>query len=473
MSTDTPVRPTHPAAATTTPAPCPSGLDELAARVRGRLVRPGDDGWDTARAPWQRVVDQHPLAVLEVADAADVATAVGWAAEHGVPVTAQPVGHGATDALHGVLVLRTRALRDITVDVAAGTARVGAGVKVGELLAALQGSGHTFLAGSSPDPTVVGYVLGGGMSWFGRSWGLAANDVIALDVVDAHGTPARVTRASDPDLFWALRGGGGDFALVTGVEIALHRAPELYGGRLLWPVERTREVLHAFRTVTATAPPELTVWLHVYRFPPLPDLPEPIRGRAFVSVAVAHLGTPAEAERLLAPLRAVDGVVMDLMGTVCHAALGSIADEPVDPMPSLEHSLLLDELPDAALDALVEQVGPDADSPLLLLQVRHLGGALATALPSHGAAGHVREPYLVFALGVPVAPEVATALQASFDALDEALAPYGSGRTVPNFLGAHGDPLRARPAGVLDRLRAIKVERDPQGTVRSNRPVLG
>ncbi len=473
MSIDSPARTPSTDDVPTTTTRTAHRLQELADRVRGRLHRPGDPGWDEVRAPWQRAVDQHPLAVLEVVDAADVATAVAWAAEHGVRVTAQPVGHGATDAQHGVLVLRTRALDGVVVDAPSRTARVGAGVKVGELLQALQGSGLTFLAGSSPDPTVVGYVLGGGLSWFGRAWGLAANDIVSIDLVDAFGAATRVTRASDPELFWALRGGGGDFGVVTAMEIGLHPAPALYGGRLLWPVERTAAVLRAFRQVTEHAPRELSVWLHVYRFPPLPDLPEPVRGKAFVSVAVAFLGGPPEAERLLAPLRAVDGVVMDLLGPVPNHLLGSIADEPLDPMPSLEHSLLLDDLSEPVVQALLDQVGPDAASPLLFLQVRHLGGEMAVPAATHGAAGHVAEPYLVFALGVPVSPDVATVVQGSFDALDLALAGHTSGRTVPNFLGSHGDPLRARPHHVLDRLRAVKAERDPAGTIRSNRPVAG
>ena len=153
-----------------------------------------------------------------------------------------------------------------------------------------------------------------------------------------------VTAATDQDLFWALRGGGGDFGIVTAMEIRLLPGFHLYGGRLLWPVEKMPEVLRAFREVTASAPDKLTLWYHTYQFPPMPEIPEEIRGKAFASVAVAHLGSAEEAEELLAPLRAVDGVVMDLMGPVRMADLGGIADEPVDPMPSMEHSMLLDDL---------------------------------------------------------------------------------------------------------------------------------
>src|SRR5436190_13978556 len=317
---------------TTTPHPLRHALDELRRRVAGPLHTPDDPGWDAARTPWALTVVQTPLAVLEVRDATDVQAAVRWAVEHEVQVSAQPVGHGASDALDGVLLLRTRALGGIDVDVERRTVRVGAGVKSGELLAALDGTGLTFLAGSNPDPSVVGLTIGGGMSWFGRAYGLGANSIVAVDLIDGLGRARRVSRTEHPDLFWAIRGGGGDFGIVTRMELALHPAPTVYGGRLLWPVARMGEVLRAFRTVTETAPPELTLWYHTYRFPPLPHVPEPVRGKAFASIAMAYLGPGAEAERLLRPIRAVPGVALDLLGDVPLAALGTIGDEPTQPM---------------------------------------------------------------------------------------------------------------------------------------------
>ena len=181
-------------------------LDRLRRSLAGRVVASGDPDWDAARTPWNVSVMQHPLAVAEVADAEDVRRAVRWAIDHGIKVTAQPIGHGAGDTLDGMLLLRTRALDTIEIDLTASTARVGAGVKSGELLAALTGTGLTFLTGSSPDPTVVGLTLAGGMSWFGRMYGLAANAIVAVDLVDGLGRKRHVTRSEDPDLFWAVRG---------------------------------------------------------------------------------------------------------------------------------------------------------------------------------------------------------------------------------------------------------------------------
>ena len=460
----------------TSTAPAPAltePLDLLRRTTRGVLHTPDDPTWDQARTPWVVNVPQHPLAVLEAADADDIVTAVRWAVAHGRQVTAQPSGHGTTGAFEDVLLVRTRALREVTVDVPARTAWVGAGVKAGELLAALEGTGLVFLAGSNPDPSVVGMTITGGISWFGRAFGIGCDSVRTLEIVDGTGRRRTVSATEDPELFWAVRGGGGDFGIITGVEIDLHPAPQLYGGRLLWPIERMHEVLSTFAHVTRTAPRELTTWFHAYRFPPFDEVPEPVRGKAFASVAAVFIGRADEAERALAPFRELPELVMDLMGELPASALGAVADEPTDPMPCHEHSWLLDRLDDALVDELVRQAGPDSGTPLAVLQVRHLGGAFADHRPDAGSHGPVPEPYNLFALGIPAAPELVGPLTEAVARLDTAVTDHTSGRALLNFLGTHGDPARwwARPT--RQRLAAAKRQADPHAVIRSNRPVEG
>ena len=447
-------------------------LTELAAILPGEVMTPADPDWAEQSLGWVRSVDQRPRAVVTVADEEDVVATVRTAARHGLVVAAQPVGHGATTALDRTVLVRTRALRSIDVDPVARVARVGAGVKWGELLAATEPFGLTALAGSSPDPSVVGFSLGGGLSWFSRAHGLAAHGVVAVELVDATGELRRVTAASDPDLFWALRGGGGDFGIVTAMEVELHPVPHLYGGRLMWPIEMARPVLTAFAAVTATAPDELTLWAHLFRFPAMPMVPEPLRGRAFVSVDVAHLGSAEEAEALLVRLREVPALFSDSLGTVPLSELGGIAAEPVDPMPVAEMSGLLHAFDDEAIDRLLAVAGAAVESPLAVVQVRHLGGAIARAGAADGPSGAVLEPYQLFSLGVPMFPELAEAIQGSFASLRGALAGYFTGRTFFNFLGASEDPGRAFGDDALARLQAVKRAVDPDGTIRSNRPVL-
>jgi hypothetical protein len=374
----------------------------------------------------------------------------------------------------GVLLLRTRALRTISIDTVRRTAWVECGVKSRELLAALDGTGLTFLAGSNPDPTVVGMTITGGISWFGRAYGLGCDSIRTVELVDGTGRLRMLSADSvdeEAELFWAIRGGGGDFGIVTRMEIDLHPAPQVYGGRLLWPIERMPDVLRAFGEVTARAPRELTSWFHAYRFPPMPELPEMLRGRAFASVAVTYLGSAAEAESLLAPFRAIDGLAIDLVGDVPLAALGSVADEPTEPMPSMEQAGLLDRFDDELVERLLEVAGPEADCPLTILQLRHLGGAFADHREDAGCHGPVPEPYTYFALGVPVSPEVAAAVEGCFEQLADEVRRHHSGRTLLNFLGSHGDPGRWWSEATRQRLSGVKAGCDPLDRVRSNRPV--
>jgi hypothetical protein len=447
-------------------------MSELCALLPGRVAVPGDPGWDEARLGWLLSVDQRPQAVVRVAGVQDVVTAVRFASRHGMSVSAQPVGHAATPAINGTILLRTRDLHEISVDAERRVARVGAGVKWGELLAVTGEHGLTGLAGSSSDPTVVGFSVSGGLSWFGRKHGLAAHSILAIELVDANAQIRRVTAESDPELFWALRGGGGDFGIITAMEVALYDAPHVYGGRLLWPMQMARPVLRAFRDISKTAPDELTMWAHLLRFPPIPEVPEPLRGGSFVSIDFAFLGSAEDAETHLMPLRTIPAQWLDTSDMVPVAALGSICAEPIDPMPAVETSGLLRDFDDAAIDALIAAAGPDSGSPLVLVQVRHLGGALARGTEAQGPSGPVQEPYQLFCLGLPMSPEIAADIELTFASVNAGLSDYLTGRTFFTFLGSDDDPTRAFSPAALTRLQEIKRRRDPRGVVRSNRPLV-
>ncbi len=446
-------------------------LEDLRRRVVGRLHTPADGTWDAVRTPWVVNIPQHPMAVLEVHDADDVIAAVRWAVDHGFQVTAQPTGHGGMTTLDQTLLLRTRALGGIEVDVQRRTATIGSGVKAGELCDALEGTGLTFLCGSNSDPSVTGMTITGGISWFGRAYGLGADSIVSVEMVDGLGRCRRLSATEDPELFWAVRGGGGDFGIITKLEVALHPAPAVYGGRFMWPIEKTDEVLRTFKRATETAPEQLTTWFHVLQFPPLPELPEPIRGKSFASVAVAHIGSAEEAEPHLAAYRAIPGMVMDLVADVPLSQLSSIADEPTDPMPGMQHSWLLDELDDDAMTAIVATVGPDSGSPLTIVQIRHLGGAFADDREGRGSHGPVTEPYNLFALGIPAVPELVAPIEMWFGRLAASVHHVASGRTLLNFLEFDEDPGKWWSPATRERLAAAKQVSDPLHTIRSNRPV--
>ncbi|MFC3985372.1 FAD-binding oxidoreductase [Streptosporangium jomthongense] len=443
--------------------------NDLRRAVRGQVLASGEEGFDRARAAWNLAVDQPVLAVVEVRDAADVAALVRYARLAGLSVSAQPSGHGATGDVEGVILLRTGALGGVEVRPEERLARVGAGVRWAEALSAVSPYGLTGLAGSSTAPSVVGYTLGGGLSWFSRRHGHAADSVRALDVVDAEGEAFRVDADSDPELFWALRGGGGDFALVTAVEFDLHPAPHLYGGRLMWPAERAGEVLAAFREVTASAPEELAVWFTLLNFPPFDFLPDHLRGRSMVTIDTTFLGEAAEGRDLLRRFEAIGGTVSDTRGPLPVAALGDVCAEPSDPAPALGHAELLTGLDDAVAGALLSE--PIA--PLVSLQVRHLGGALAHPVPGGGACGHLTEPYSLYMFGVTPGPEATAAVETRLKEIAGKFVPHTSGRKPYTFLGVGERAAAAFPGDVLARLRDVKRARDPRGVLRANYPVLG
>ncbi|MFG1943187.1 FAD-binding oxidoreductase [Nonomuraea sp. NPDC048826] len=421
-------------------------MNTLRNMIKGNLWLPGDAGFDEARTPWN-LSDQRVAAVVEAAGPDDVAATVGHAALHGLSVTTQGTGHGAATA-DGVVLLRTHRLD--SVEITDGVARVGGGAKWGAVLSAAGPLGLTGIAGSSPVVGVTGYTLGGGLGWFSRKYGLATADVLAADVVDASGAQVRVTAESDPELFWALRGGGGDFGVVTALEFALRPAPVLYGGRMMWPAERAPEVLAAFREVTADAPEELTVWFDLLKFPD---------GPGFVTIDSTYLGEhPGD---LLRPFDAIGGAISDTRAVMPVADLGTICDEPTDPTPSKGRAELLTGLDDAVAAILLD----DPIEPMLSVQVRHLGGALAR--PSGGAAGPYTEPYLVYMVGLPIpgTPE-------RMDALSKALVPHTSGRKPYTMLHGGEQAASAFDAETLARLHDLKRARDPHGVIRANHPIL-
>ncbi len=448
-----------------------AAIDLLRAAHRGPVVAAEDADWETSRRPWHSGVDQQPALVAHVADATDVESVVRWAQRHGLSVAAQPRGHGATAHLDGTALVRTAALDEITLDVAGQTARVGAGVSWGAVFDALDGTGLVALSGSNSSVTVVGLVLGGGLSWFGRSFGTPASSLLAVDLVDATGTSRRVTAESDPDVFWALRGGGGDFGVVTAVEIALFPAPELYGGRLAYPGEQAPEVLRAWAEVTRTAPDELATWAMLMHLPDLPQIPEEVRGRSFMNVDVMFVGPPDEAEALLAPLRGVGPTIRETVRALRASEIGMIAEEPVEPGPPMRAvAHPFDVLDDGVVEHLLATVGVGSGTPLVGVQVRHLGGAQAAADPGAGPGVQIRPGYVLAAMAPAFSPEAAAVVDEALQGLVSAVprSEHGLGIT---FLQAEQPIEDAYGAAVIGRLRDVKRAVDPDGVFRSNHPV--
>ena len=450
-----------------------SSEGRLASALPGNVVLPKDVRFDEARRAWNLAIDQRPAAVAFPESPHDVTAAVLFAREFGLRVAAQGTGHGAgpLGSLDDTILLKTERMRGVSVDPARRTARVEAGVAWLEVVEAAAQHGLAALAGSSPDVGVVGYTLGGGLSFLGRRYGLAANHVSAIEVVTADGRLVRADRQHEQDLFWALRGGGGSFGVVTAIEFDLFPITGAYAGILWYPIDRGPEVLHAWRELTQSdLPDELTTVGRFLNLPPTPEIPEPVRGKSFAIIEVYHIGDPAHADELLARLRAL-GPVNDTTAPVPMPVLTHLHMEPEQPVPAAADGLMVDQLPANALDAFVEVAGAHADVPLVSIELRHLGGELRRTRPEHGALASIDADYSMYAVGIVPTPELEASVRTQVRAAKAALAPWAARRMNLNFTETQQDAATFWGEQAYDRLRRIKTAVDPDDLIRSNHPI--
>ncbi len=452
----------------TTPITTPD-VDELRGLVAGEVVVPGDESYETARLAWNLTARQRPAVVVIPDRADDILAAVRFARAQRLRVAAQGTGHNAMplgEAADSVLI-KTHRMRGVEIDAESRIARVEAGALWMDVTGPASELGLAALAGSSPDVGVVGYSLGGGMGWLARKLGLAANSVTAIELVTADGRLVRADEHEHADLFWALRGGGGNFGVVTAMEFRLYAIPSIVGGAMIWPAERAREVLHAWREWTATAPDEVTTSARVMNIPDMEGVPDMVRGRSLVVIDGAVIGSVEEAGEILAPLRAL-GPEIDMFGPVPPVALSYIHMDPEEPVPGAGTSAMLDALPAEAVDAMVDRF--EASPLLLMAELRHVGGELGRARHASGALSKLDAGYVLFAGGVSV-PEIAEPLGLQLDELRTELERYGRGRNYSNFTEEPTDPSSFYGAATYARLRAVKSVYDPGNLFRANHEI--
>ena len=453
-------------------AGAPASPHQLSAGDHGTVLVAGDPGWDAARTPWVINAAHDPAAVAVVTTVADVAATVRSAAACGLHVLPEGTGHGASPVgmLADTVLLRTGALDEVTVDPTTSSAWVGAGATWGQVSAAAAEHGLVAQAGSAADVGVAGFLLSGGVSWLARSHGLAVNDVQAIELVDAAGTVRQVDATTDPDLFWALRGGGGSFGVVTGFRLRLHTVPGIVAGTLFFPMARAGEVLHAWRRWTLGVPDQTMSCARLLQFPPLPDLPDLLRGQALASVEIVHHGDSTGLTEMLAPLRVLEPLA-DTVAATPAPQLAALHLDPPGPTPACGGGLLLNELPASAVDALIAVAGQGSGSPLLSVELRHLGGAVGRRPAHAGAVGHFDADYLLYAVGIT--PDAATAAKvaAHVARVEQTMSPWAAALQYANFVERPCDRAGFHDRDTLRRLQHVKSVVDPAGLFAAGHPL--
>jgi hypothetical protein len=446
-------------------------LEALRAAIAGQVCVPGQAGYDQARQAWNLTVDERPSVVVVAESASDVVAAVRYARAHGMRIAPQGTGHGAAplEPLDEAMLLRSTPMRQVAIDPASRIARVEAGALWQDVIVPAAEHGLAALAGSSPNVGVTGYTLGGGLGWLARRYGLAANSVTAAELVTPGGELVRADAGQEPDLLWAVRGGGG-VGVVTALELQLYPVGELYAGDLFFPIQRTAEVLQAWREWTATAPDDVTSIAHILRLPPLPELPEALRGRAFAIVEAAYLGDAGSGAELIQPLRRL-GPDRDTFAMIPPSALGQLNLDPSQPVPGKGDGAFLSDFPAAAIEALVAVAGPDAETPPDSVEVRHLGGALARPAPGGGAQPSIEASYLLYAVGAAPTPDLTGPVGAHVQAVKDALAPWHASYDYYDFKEAPASAAAVLLPAAFRRLQEINAAYDPDQMIISSHPV--
>jgi hypothetical protein len=454
--------------------PIHADILKLQERVRGSVLTPEHPDFTAASAAWVANTVHAPALVVLAESADDVVESVRFAALHELKVAVQATGHGAIAPVEGGVLINTSRMRGYSIDPVTKTARVEAGVKWSHMMQDLQAHGLAALSGSTSDVGVVGYTLGGGIGWFARKHGFAADRVIAFDLVTAAGELIHVTGESHPDLFWGVRGAGSNFGIVTSMEFSLIELESFYGGAVMYELADAPEVFRAYTQWTETAPESITSSIAIMRLPPLPMIPEPLRGKAFVTIRA--VGPIVGAEFIIDPLRKLATPIMDAFGYYPYAAIDLVSSDPVDPMPEMSSAHLLTAVTPETIDAVLNIAGEGKNFPVLMVEFRHIDGAARKAGLTDCSANRHDVPWMVFAAAVPFAPEVVPAIEGALAALEAALEPVDTGALYTNFVMRTNNPVdqtrRAYTPGIYAWLQRVKKDWDPTNRFCFGRCIL-
>lgn len=449
----------------------------LMKRVAGPVLMPDDADFQTECATFNLMTPLHPAVAVGAVCAADVQAAVRFAANRELPIAVLTTGHQMVHAARGAVLINTSRMNTVQIDPTRNLARVKAGVRWQQVLNEADRYGLAPVSGTSPTVGVIGYHLGGGASpILGRSHGYASDHIQAIEIVTADGELRNVTAASEPDLFWALRGGKGNFGVVTALEFTLFPIRRFYGGGLFFAGEHAAKVLHCWREWVVNLPTEMSSSIAFLRLPSLREVPEWLRGTFVMHMRFSSLRSKEDADGVLAPMRAIAPALRDTITEMPYREAGSMFVEPAEPVPWVERSVMLRSFTSEAADALLALLGPNSRTDLTFAVLRPLGGALERppavpdALPGRDAR------WSLFGVGGGP-PDLAPVFEKQLAILMNTMAPWAQQETSPNLLSAQQgttpEALRAiYGTERYDRLAAIKKRYDPLNLFRVNHNIV-
>jgi FAD/FMN-containing dehydrogenase len=450
-------------------------IRELEMGLAGSVVGPGDPNYEAARRVWNHAIDRRPALIVGVASTEDVVRAVAFARSEGRPIAIRGGAHslaGFSTCDDGI-VIDLAQLNDVQVDVESRRAFAGGGTKWKTFDAATQHHGLATTGGLISSTGIGGFALGGGFGHLVRKYGLTCDNLLSVEVVTADASVVRASESENAELFWALRGGGGNFGVVTKFELSLHPVgPIVLGGVVFYPGEQAVQVMSGWRELLEDMPDELSTFVNLTTAPPAPFLPEDWHYKKITALAACWAGDPAESEDAVRPLRTLGTPITDLLGPMPYVDLQQLVD-PLWEAGAANYftSTFLDQLPAEALKTLADYHNSSANLPVQAeLHLHHLGGAVARVSADSTAFTDRSSPFLLNCAARTPDPADLPARRAWARAARNAMSPYGKGETYVNFTGEGGDDnLRAAyPPQIHARLQAVKNQYDPFNIFRFN-----
>ncbi|KAA1422763.1 FAD-binding oxidoreductase [Mumia zhuanghuii] len=439
----------------------------LRARLTGTLTTRDVPDHTAGATAFNLAIEHDPDAVVHAATEADVVETVRFARAEGVPLHLHTTGHGAPTAYASGIVLALGALSSVEIDPQARTATIGGGTRWADVVAAAAEHDLAPVTGSSTNVGVVGFLVGGGIGPLARSHGFGSDHVVSARVVTGTGDVVEASTEGDADLLWALRGGKTGLGVVTEITVALSAVPALYAGTLFFDLEASTDPYARWLDWTTTAPADVTTSGMIIRFPDLPFIPDPMRGKHLFALHVAFPGTADDGERLTKPLRELGDVHLDDLGPMPLGEVARITGDPTEPGPSFLRGATLSRVDRDLADAVLSLAGPGSTLPIMGLEVRHVGGASAAGAPDGSSAAGFRDfDYTVTVLGVPDPALFDDVLPGVFAQVEEAIGAWRSPHLSPNWMSDPYDAAqiaRTWPQDVLARLEAVRSTHDPDG----------